>query len=32
LKFAIEVRALVTIGFWPEITVRSATQPSISDG
>jgi hypothetical protein len=32
LKLAIELRDLVTTGFWPEITVRSATQPSMSDG
>ena len=32
LKPAIEFLALVTIGFWPAIGVRSATAPSSSDG
>ena len=32
LKPAIECLALVTIGFWPVIAVRSPTAPSSSDG
>ena len=32
LKPAIDFLALVTIGFWPVISVRSATAPSSSDG
>ena len=31
LNEAIAVRDLVTIGFWPEIAVKSATAPSIND-
>ena len=30
LNCAIDLRALVTIGFWPVIAVRSVTAPSIS--
>jgi hypothetical protein len=29
---AIDLLAFVMIGFWPEITVRSATAASINDG
>ena len=32
LKPAIERRALVTMGFWPLMAVRSLTAPSMSDG
>ena len=31
LKLAMDFVALVTIGFWPAMIVRSATAPSMSD-